>query len=88
MKQSSQYSYSARCNILYNRDTIIDAIVKHANTTLAIPFVFEPIIIGEDVYCDGGLLDNLPIENIINYENDDDNKLEKENQFLKNLTLS
>jgi NTE family protein len=41
---------------------------KAISASIAIPFVFEPVIIGEDVYCDGGFLDNLPIENIINYD--------------------
>ena len=35
------------------------------SASLAIPFIFEPIVIGDDIYCDGGLLDNLPIESII-----------------------
>ncbi len=30
--------------------------------SIAIPIVFEPIIIGNDVYCDGGVIDNLPVE--------------------------
>lgn len=52
---------------------------KAISASIAIPFVFEPIIIGEDVYCDGGFLDNLPIENIINYNFDVDvEELEKE----------
>ena len=33
--------------------------------SIALPFIFEPAVIGDDLYCDGGLLDNLPIENII-----------------------
>lgn len=35
------------------------------NASIAIPFVFEPVIIGESLYCDGGLCDNLPIDYVI-----------------------
>uniref|UniRef100_A0A6C0EZJ1 PNPLA domain-containing protein n=1 Tax=viral metagenome TaxID=1070528 RepID=A0A6C0EZJ1_9ZZZZ len=39
--------------------------------SIALPFIFEPTVIGDDLFCDGGLLDNLPIENIIQQlEND------------------
>ena len=30
--------------------------------SIAIPIIFEPVIIGNDVYCDGGVIDNLPME--------------------------
>jgi predicted acylesterase/phospholipase RssA len=40
-------------------------IYKAINASIAIPFIFEPVIINDDVYCDGGLLDNLPIEYIL-----------------------
>jgi len=33
--------------------------------SIAIPFVFEPVIIGKYLYCDGGLCDNLPIDYVI-----------------------
>ena len=32
--------------------------------SIAVPFVFEPVIIGEYLYCDGGLLENLPVETV------------------------
>ena len=35
------------------------------SASIAIPFIFEPVIINNDVYCDGGVLDNLPIEHIL-----------------------
>jgi len=38
--------------------------------SIAIPFVFEPVIIGEYLYCDGGLCDNLPIDYVIETMND------------------
>lgn len=37
--------------------------------SIAIPFIFEPVVIGDEIFCDGGLLDNLPIEDVINMEN-------------------
>ena len=36
------------------------------SASIAIPFIFEPVVIGDDIYCDGGLLDNLPIEYLLN----------------------
>jgi predicted acylesterase/phospholipase RssA len=49
---------------LFNVDTTPDLpIIKAISASIAIPFIFEPIIIGDDIYCDGGLLDNLPLEN-------------------------
>jgi predicted acylesterase/phospholipase RssA len=33
--------------------------------SITIPFVLEPVIIGEYLYCDGGLCDNLPIDYVI-----------------------
>ena len=48
---------------LFNVDTTPDLpIIKAISASIAIPFIFEPIIIGDDIYCDGGLLDNLPLE--------------------------
>ena len=47
---------------LFNVDTTPDLpIIKAISASIAIPFIFEPIVIGDDIYCDGGLLDNLPI---------------------------
>jgi len=42
---------------------------KAISASIAIPFVFEPIVIGDDIYCDGGILNNLPIENLIIFNN-------------------
>jgi len=51
---------------ILNYETTPDIpIVLAISASLAIPFIFEPIVIGDDIYCDGGLLDNLPIETII-----------------------
>ena len=49
---------------LFNVETTPDIpIIKAISASIAIPFIFEPIVIGDDIYCDGGILDNLPIEN-------------------------
>jgi NTE family protein len=45
--------------------------------SIAIPFVFEPVIIGEYLYCDGGLCDNLPIDYVIETLDYQPNKPEK-----------
>ena len=51
---------------LFNVDNTPDLpIIKAISASIAIPFIFEPIIIGDDIYCDGGLLETLPIENVI-----------------------
>ena len=47
-------------------------IFKAINASFAIPFIFEPIIIDDDVYCDGGIINNLPIENIFAYKTNTD----------------
>ena len=39
------------------------------SASIAIPFIFEPIVINNDIYCDGGVLDNLPIDTVINMYN-------------------
>jgi predicted acylesterase/phospholipase RssA len=41
------------------------SVYKAINASIAIPFIFEPVVINDDIYCDGGLLDNLPIEYIL-----------------------
>ena len=43
--------------------------------SIAIPFFLEPIIIDGDLYCDGGLLENLPIDAI--YDIISDKSIEK-----------
>jgi len=51
-------------------------IYQAINASIAIPFIFEPIVINNDVCCDGGLLDNLPIEDIITLEDNMKDNLE------------
>jgi NTE family protein len=43
-------------------------IYQAINASIAIPFIFEPVVINNNIYVDGGLLDNLPIEQILNFE--------------------
>jgi len=52
------------------------------SASIAIPFIFEPIVINNDIYCDGGVLDNLPIDTVINMYNIIDTNEEKENNEL------
>ena len=42
---------------------------KAINASIAIPFIFEPVIIDDEVFCDGGLLDNLPMDYILDGNN-------------------
>jgi predicted acylesterase/phospholipase RssA len=51
---------------------------KAISASVAIPFIFEPIIINNDIYCDGGVLDNLPIDTVINMYNIIDTNEDKE----------
>jgi predicted acylesterase/phospholipase RssA len=48
------------------------------SASVAIPFIFEPIVINNDIYCDGGVLDNLPIDTVINMYNIIDTNEDKE----------
>jgi predicted acylesterase/phospholipase RssA len=68
---------------LFNVDITPDIPIEKAiSASIAIPFVFEPIAILDDIYCDGGLLNNLPIENLININYI--NKLSTINKNIKN----
>ena len=72
-------------------------ICQAINASIAIPFIFEPVIINNDVYCDGALVDSLPIEHIVdfehkillddvkntNIENVKDNKDNKDNNIIE-----
>jgi NTE family protein len=83
---------------LFNKDTTPDIPIEKAiSASIALPFIFEPIIIGDDIYCDGGLLDNLPIENLIetHIENELDSNIDKNinekeinNEDIVNKSLS
>ena len=65
---------------LFNVDTTPDLpIIKAISASIAIPFIFEPIIIGDDIYCDGGLLDNLPLEQTAFEKSRDKTQPEKTN---------
>ena len=81
---------------LFNVDTTPDlSIIKAISASIAIPFIFEPIVIGDDIYCDGGILDNLPIQDLENPEskykektNDADkmnNSINKDNNDAKDI---
>ena len=51
---------------------------KAISASIAIPFVFEPIVIGDDIFCDGGILNNLPIETIFEYKNEESKDQKKD----------
>lgn len=54
---------------LLNKDNYPDLPIHTAiSASIAIPFIFEPVIINNDVYCDGGILNNLPIDKIIDMD--------------------
>ena len=48
-------------------------------TSCSIPFIFEPVVINGNVYCDGGLIDNLPITHLL--------KIINQNQLLDKPSL-
>jgi predicted acylesterase/phospholipase RssA len=76
---------------LFNKDTTPDiSIEKAISASIALPFIFEPIVIGDDIYCDGGLLDNLPIDSLIDKDDKDDkdNKDNKDNNTDDNINIS
>ena len=61
-----------------SRNTPDVPIHKAISASVAIPFVFEPIVIGDEIFCDGGLLNNLPIETLLTDTSlfEDENKIE------------
>jgi predicted acylesterase/phospholipase RssA len=71
---------------ILNYETMPDTpIILAISASLAIPFIFEPIVIGDDIYCDGGLLDNLPIETII--DNTIDNMIDNKDNPEKDIPI-
>lgn len=45
--------------------SIGDKLVDYLSASIAVPFVFKPELIGEKIYIDGGLMNNLPIEPLV-----------------------
>ena len=57
-------------------------VMRAVSLSSAIPFVFKPIMYENNYYCDGGLVNNFPLLNCVNYikEKEKDIKtFEKEN---------
>lgn len=52
---------SAQWEIISEGGNLIDYI----SASMAVPFVFQPELIGEKIYVDGGLMNNLPIEPLV-----------------------
>ncbi len=42
-----------------------NSLIEYMLASISVPLVFEPEIIGEDVYIDGGIMNNLPVEPLI-----------------------
>ena len=61
---------------------------KAISASIAIPFIFEPIIINNNIYCDGGLLDNLPIDSVINTDYSNNTKDIRKYQIQYDKTKS
>ena len=57
-------------------------IYKAINASIAIPFVFEPVNINNCMYCDGGILDNLPIEKIINISTEKEDINQPQSKYI------
>lgn len=59
--------------------------------SIAIPFFFEPVVIDDSLYCDGGICDNLPIdyviENVVISECKETENIEKELKQIKTLGI-
>ena len=53
--------------------------------SIAIPFVFEPVIIRDALYCVGGLCDNLPIDYVIDKLTEESTPIEKNNENTSQL---
>jgi predicted patatin/cPLA2 family phospholipase len=62
-------------------------IYKAIRASTALPFIFEPYVIGDDVYCDGGLLDNFPIDSIVSDAEDKDNDKKTEDKDKNNVNI-
>jgi len=73
----------SRFEIMNSRNSPDVPIHKAISASIAIPFIFEPIIIGDEIFCDGGLLNNLPIETLFVdnelFEDEHDTKIENIN---------
>lgn len=53
--------------------------------SIAMPLILEPIVIDGDLYCDGGLIENLPIETINDLLLSIPNEIKSENESSINL---
>jgi len=74
---------------LLNKDYYPDLpIHKAISASIAIPFIFEPIIINNDIYCDGGILDNLPIDSIIDMDSINNTTTINNNSITESITTT
>jgi NTE family protein len=52
--------------VAFNRGSLYDAI----RASIAIPTVFTPVVSGDSIFVDGGVVNNIPISNAVRTEND------------------
>ena len=72
---------------LLNKDSYPDLPIHTAiSASIAIPFILEPIIINNDIYCDGGILDNLPIDSVIDMDLIDNTTTINNNSITEPIT--
>ena len=72
---------------LLNKESNPDLpIHKAISASIAIPFILEPIIINNDIYCDGGILDNLPIDSVIDMDLIDNTTTINNNSITEPIT--
>lgn len=72
---------------LLNKESNPDLpIHKAISASIAIPFIFEPITINNDIYCDGGILDNLPIDSVIDMDLIDNTTTINNNSITEPIT--
>jgi len=79
----------SKFEIMNSKNTPNIPIHKAISASIAVPFVFEPIVIEDNIYCDGGLLNNLPIDifskdnNIFEDESNEDKEDKEDNESKK-----
>ena len=73
----------SRFELMNSKNTPNIPIHKAISASIAIPLIFEPVIIDDDIFCDGGLLNNLPIETLFGENNEEDNEEEDEDNEEK-----
>lgn len=60
------------CDLAHNKEIVFrkGSLYTAVRASIAIPTVFTPVLIGEEVLVDGGVMNNVPISNVIRTKND------------------